>query len=87
MIFKRLIFVIILGLILLGFYFFNAPKPIIPLRENLEMYLGIKYSNCVHTLNKAYNKDINSMVEFLKISSISGADGYEHGHILCELIN
>lgn len=68
-------------------YLFRKPTPIIPISENLEIYLGFGYPNYVDLLNNAYKKDTTSMVKFLTINSIEGSDGYEHGTILCNLID
>lgn len=78
--------VIVVLILSLCYIFRPADKPCIPVSENLEIYLGFDYPNYVDLLNQSCKKDTASMIKFLKTNSIEGADGYDHGSVLCDLM-
>lgn len=81
---KIIIVLVISSLLLLFFYRYYCPnKPCIPINESLEIHLGFDYPIYVDLLNEACQGDTASMVKFLKVDYITGADGYSHGYLLC----
>lgn len=59
---------------------------VIPVSNNLEIALGNNYSEYVKLLNKAANKDTLALSNFLEISNLNNAAGYDHGWILIKLM-
>lgn len=67
-------------------YFSCQQQPKIPISNNLEIALGDRYDEYIINLNKAYENDSVSLLNFLRIDYINDAAGYDHGYVLFLLI-
>lgn len=74
-------------LLIICFSFYGCKEQSrIPISNTLELALGKNYNDYVRILNEAYEKDNNAMLKMLKINCIYDSAGYDHGHILYQLI-